>query len=155
VIFALGLEPRRLRRRVPSELARVAARAVRTAAPRVLDARDWRALVEVEALAPLSDGDTVATEAFARLVDLCLGWMAREAAPRTASVAFVAAIAFTGLVPIGERKLLAQRLEGLGDEKALDPMARGLGVALARGAPGIDARLPRALSDVLDRVERV
>ncbi len=152
VIFALGLEPRRFRRRAPTELARVAARALRAAAPRVLDVRDWRVLVEVETLAPLSDRDPVSTEALARLVDLCMGWTAHGTAVNAANAALAAAISFAGLVPVGERGPVASQLRDLEDENSLDPEARALGVELAKGAPGIEGRLASELAGILDRV---
>ncbi len=155
-IFALHLEPRRLRSGAqPSSIAQTAARAIRLATPDDLTDRDRRVLIEVEALAPLAPEST-ATAAHALLGTLTADWAERPGPGRRLrdrrDAALVATIALAALVPRAARGELERRLLSLDEQGGLDACARRTGRRLAGGELASEPLLARDLALVLDQL---
>ncbi len=154
IIFAAGLEPRRLKpRSAPGELARIAARALRLAVPIELSDRDRRLLHDAEAAAPLTE-DAPPTEAFVLIALACAGWAATlERSLRERDASLVACVALSLLVPVAARSPLLARLAGLSTREELCARSRAAAGRISTGKETTESDLARVLADALERID--
>jgi len=154
VIFAAGLEPRRLKpRSAPGELARIAAHALRIGIPRELSDRDRRVLHDAEAAAPMTEG-APATDAFVLIALACAGWAATpERSLRDRDAALIACVALSLLVPLAARKPLLPRLADLATREGLCAASRAAAGNLSTGRETTEPELARVMADALERID--
>ena len=154
IIFAAGLEPRRLKpRSAPGELARIAAHALRIGIPRELSDRDRRLLHDAEAAAPLTE-DAPPTDAFVLIALACAGWAASPERPvRERDASLVGCVALSLLVQVAARKPLLPRLADLAAREELCAASRAAAGKLSTGKETTETELARVLADALERID--